>query len=206
MLSCLLYEVGMLWRITQLIFIEKKVENAWIKITYFKWLPWFHIEDFFEYWNIKNHIQCNNNNNNSHYYYYYYYVRLKNCRVHLLLSSASAFSSQYFLLFLKSSRSCILLPATLFTSVICPSMVSRRRQFRLRIWSIQLAILRRILFRNALFSPIDQESVHYSLSFAILSSPFSSSTTFQSSPNTSAPIFLLSRSLSHINPCSKHNT
>ena len=34
------------------------------------------------------------------------------------------------------------------------SMTSWRRQFLLRIWPIQLAFLRRILFRSVLFSPI----------------------------------------------------
>ena len=48
---------------------------------------------------------------------------LMNCRLHLFRSSASSFSSQYFLLFLKSSRSCVLLP-TPFTSIICPLMAS----------------------------------------------------------------------------------
>ena len=48
-----------------------------------------------------------------------------------------------------------------------------------------------------------QELVH---SLTILSSPFSSSTTFQSSPNTSTLMYLVSRSLSHIKQCSKHNT
>ena len=49
-------------------------------------------------------------------------------------SSASSFSSQYLLLFLKSSRSCVLLFLPIsFTSVICPSMASSRRQFLLRI-------------------------------------------------------------------------
>ena len=38
------------------------------------------------------------------------YVPLINCRFHLFRSSASSFSSQYLLLFLKSSRSCVLLP------------------------------------------------------------------------------------------------
>ena len=51
-----------------------------------------------------------------------------------------------------------------------------------------------------------QVFVHYLLSLVILSPLFSSSNTFQSSPNTSAPIFLVSRSLSHIKQCSKHNT
>ena len=39
-----------------------------------------------------------------------------------------------------------------------------------------------------------------------LSSPYSSSTSSESSPNTSDPIFLVSRSLSHIKQCSKHST
>ena len=43
-----------------------------------------------------------------------------------------------------------------------------------------------------------QELFHWLLSLAILSSPFSSNTTFQSSPNIPTPIFLVSRSLSHI--------
>ena len=62
------------------------------------------------------------------------YVRLINCRFHLFRYSASPFSSQY-LLFFKSSRSCVLLfLPTPFTSVIWPSMASWRRQFLLRIW------------------------------------------------------------------------
>ena len=61
-------------------------------------------------------------------------AQLINCRLHLFLSSASSFSSQYLLLFLKSSRSCVLLLPTPFISVICPSMASWRRQFLLRIW------------------------------------------------------------------------
>ena len=61
------------------------------------------------------------------------YVRLINCRFLLFRSSASSFSSQYLLLFLKSSGSCVPLLPTPFTSIICPSMASRRRQFLLRI-------------------------------------------------------------------------
>ena len=56
------------------------------------------------------------------------YVQLINCRLHLFRSSASSFSSQYLLLVLKSSRSCVLLLPTHFTSVICPSMASSRRR------------------------------------------------------------------------------
>ena len=47
------------------------------------------------------------------------YVRLINCRLNLFRSSASSFSSQYRLPFLKSSRSCVLLLSTPFTFVIC---------------------------------------------------------------------------------------
>ena len=71
-----------------------------------------------------------------------------------LRSSASSFSSQYLFLFLRSSRSCVLLLPTPFTPVICPSMASWRRQFLLRIWTIQLAFLRRILFISVLLFPI----------------------------------------------------
>jgi hypothetical protein len=81
------------------------------------------------------------------------YVRLINCRFHLFRSSAFFFSSQYLLLFLKSCRSCVLLIPTPFISVICPSIVSWRRQFLLKIWPIQLAFLRRILFRSVFFYP-----------------------------------------------------
>ena len=42
------------------------------------------------------------------------YARLINCRLHLFRSSASSFSSQYLLLFLKSSRTCVLLLPTPF--------------------------------------------------------------------------------------------
>ena len=82
------------------------------------------------------------------------YFRLVHCRLHLFRSSASSFSSQYLLLFLKPSRSCVVLLPTPFTSVIFPSMPSWRRQFLLRIWAIQFTFLRRILFRSVLFSPI----------------------------------------------------
>ena len=46
---------------------------------------------------------------------------------HLFQSSASPSSSQYHLLFLKWSWSCVLLP-TSFNFIICPSMTSWRRQ------------------------------------------------------------------------------
>ena len=72
----------------------------------------------------------------------YLFFRVINCRFHLFRSSAFSFSSQYRILFLKSSRSCVLLP-TLLNSAIFPSVSSWRRQF-LSIWPTQLDLLRRI--------------------------------------------------------------
>ena len=74
-------------------------------------------------------------------------VQLINCRLHLFRTSASFFSSKY-LLFLKSSRSCVLLLPTPFTFVICLPIASRRTQFLLRKWPIQLGFLSRILYRR----------------------------------------------------------
>ena len=82
------------------------------------------------------------------------YVWLINCRLHLFRSSASSFSSQYLLLFLKSSRSCVCILPPLFISIICPSMASWTGQFLLRIWPNQLAFQCKILFRSDVFSPI----------------------------------------------------
>ena len=87
------------------------------------------------------------------------YVRLINCRLHLFRSSASSFSSQYLLLFLKLSRICVLLLLTPFASVICPSMASWRTQSLIRLWPIQLTFLQRILFRRVLFSHYSYESL-----------------------------------------------
>ena len=50
----------------------------------------------------------------------------------------------YLLLFLKSSRSCVLLTNP-FNSVICPSMISWKGKFLLRIWRVQFAFLGGIL-------------------------------------------------------------
>ena len=77
------------------------------------------------------------------------YVHVINCRFHLFQSSASIFSSEYLLLYLKSS-SAILLFSTPFIYIICPSMASWRRQFLLRIWPI--FCMQDI--RSALFFPI----------------------------------------------------
>ena len=88
------------------------------------------------------------------------YVRWIIYRFHLFGPSAFSFISQY-LLFLKSSRSCVvavLLLPTPFIFVIFPSLASWRRQFVLKIWPIQLAFLRRILFISVLFSPISSRT------------------------------------------------
>ena len=130
------------------------------------------------------------------------YVRLINCRLHLFRSSASSFSSQYLLLCLKSSRSCVclLLPPTPYTSVICPPMASWRRQFLLRIWPIQLAFLRGILFMCPFISYMFKNLfISYFLwPFFLLHSP--------SAPHFKVLQFLVSRSVSHVKQCSKRNT
>ena len=62
------------------------------------------------------------------------------------------------------------------------------------------------IFRSVLFSPIRSRTRSLVTYSDVLSSSFSYSTTNQSSSYTSTPIFLLSRSISHIKQCSKHNT
>jgi hypothetical protein len=110
----------------------------------------------------------------------YIYVRLINCHFHLFQSSASSFSSQYLLLFLKSSRSYFLLHIP-FTYIIC-------------------------LLRSVLFSPIRSRAcslVTFSDHFYLLYSPqVPHFKALQILPLQ----FLVSRSLSHIKKCSKPNT
>ena len=127
------------------------------------------------------------------------YVRLINCRFHLFRSSAVSFSSQYLLLFPKSSRSCVLLLPTPFTSVICSSTDHERGKFFSEHGQSNWIFLK-VGYYLEVSSPLlfVQEIVRYLLSLTMLSSPFSSSTTYQSSPNTSARIFLVSKSLSHV--------
>ena len=70
-------------------------------------------------------------------------------------SSASWFSSQYLPLFCQIIKHCVLLLPILpnpFTLVICPSMESRKRQFHLKTWLIQLAFRCRVLFVCPLLS------------------------------------------------------
>ena len=64
-----------------------------------------------------------------------------NCNFHIYLFSASSFSSQYLLLFLKSSRSCVLLLPNLFKSVSVRQWHHKEGNFFLRIWTIQLNFL-----------------------------------------------------------------
>ena len=101
-----------------------------------------------------------------------------NYRFHLSRSSASSIISLYLLMFLKSSRSCVLFLPTHFTSVICPSMAPWIRQFLRSKCPIHFAFLSRILYV--------QELIHWFLPRTILYSPFSSSSIFGSFPNNSA--------------------
>ena len=57
------------------------------------------------------------------------YVWLKNCSFHLFRSSASSFSSQCLLLYLKSFKSCVLLLPTSFTFIICLSIAYKGGNF-----------------------------------------------------------------------------
>ena len=131
------------------------------------------------------------------------YVRLVIYRLHPFRCSASSFNSHYLLLFLKSSRSCVVLP-TPFTSVICPSMASWRRQFLLRMTDPIGFSTKDIIC--VLFSPIRSRtcslvtfSHHFIFSILLQHHISKLSRYFRS-------IFLVSRSLSHIKQCSKHLT
>ena len=115
------------------------------------------------------------------------YVRLINCHFHLFRSSASYFSSQYLLLFLKSKELCSSSSYSfhfryLSFNDIMMEAISPQNMTNFYVW-YYLEVPSSLLFV--------QELVHLLLSLAILSSPFSFSTTFQSSPNISAPIFLV---------------
>ena len=68
--------------------------------------------------------------------------------------SASSFSFQYLLLFLKLSKNFVLLLPIPFTLVIYLSILLWIRQFPLRICLVQLVLLCRILFRSVVFSSI----------------------------------------------------
>ena len=69
------------------------------------------------------------------------YVHVINVRFQIFQSSVYSFSSEYLLLFLKSS-SCVLFLPTLLTSVICPSMTKKKGNIFLEY-----------LQSNLLFSP-----------------------------------------------------
>ena len=83
------------------------------------------------------------------------------CRFHLLRSSASSFSSQNLLLFLKLLSTCVLFLPTPFTSNIWPSVASWWRQFILRVWPI--TFLHMILFRSVLSYTLKNFLISYFL-------------------------------------------
>ena len=112
-------------------------------------------------------------------------------------SSVSFFSSQYPSLLLRFS------PSPSYVSVISPSMTSLKMQILLRICPIQFFLRNTYILIRSVFFFLYTFKNPFSL--AILSPPLSSSTKFRSSPNTSAPIFLILRSPSHVMQCSKYN-
>ena len=113
------------------------------------------------------------------------------CRLHLFLSSASSFSSQYLLFFLKSLGAVFFF----FLLLFLPSSVLQWHHEGGDFFSEYNRS--NLLFYVGYYLEVScsllygQELVHQLLSLTILSSPFSSSTTFQRSPNTSALIFLV---------------
>ena len=87
------------------------------------------------------------------------YVRLIKRRFNLFRSSASSFSFQYLILFLKFSRSCVLSSSSFsssysfhFRHLILNGIMKEATSSQ--VWPILLAFLRTILFRSVLFSPI----------------------------------------------------
>ena len=106
------------------------------------------------------------------------YVRVINCLSHPLRCSDSSFSSLYFLLFLKSSRSCILLLPPPFPFINCHLIYSQNM-------SNPVAFSKQdIIQNNYLLSYMFKHFISYFLS-TFLSLPFSSSTTFRISRNLS---------------------
>ena len=114
----------------------------------------------------------------------------------VIRSSASSFSSQYLLWFSNHQG-----PVFAFLFLSHPSSDLQRhhwrKQFLLRVCAIQWTFLLRILFWMSSFLLYVQELLIFSILLQYQ---------FQSPQNTSAPILLMSRSLSHIKQCSKHNT
>ena len=121
-----------------------------------------------------------------------------NCR-HIFVSSVSSFSSQYLLCF--SNHQGAMFFFSLLLSLLSFVLQWYDEEGNLFSEYGQSNWLRRILFRSFPF----QELFHWLFSLTILYSPFSSRT-FQSSPNTSAQIILVFRSLKHILQCSIYNT
>ena len=112
----------------------------------------------------------------------------------LFRSSNFSINSQYLLLFLKSSTSCVLFRPTPFAYVICSSMESWRSQSVIWIRQNVLDFLRCILLFYTSRSVIS----YFLLTYEVLSSQFSSRNWFCRSLNTTSAIFLVSRSLSCI--------
>ena len=125
-----------------------------------------------------------------------------------------SFSPQFIFLILKWSKrnhisgysSSSSSSSYLFPFSHLSSMTSCKRQFLLRIYPIQLDFLRKICLEASSSLIYVEESLHWLFSFTICSSPFSSSTTFQCSPNISAPVFLVPKSLNHTIHYFKYNS
>ena len=133
-----------------------------------------------------------------------FYVRLINCCFHLFRSSAFSFSSQYILLCLKASRSCVLLITPFHQSFFLQwhhEGCNFFSKYHHSNW-----ILYEGYYLEMSSSVLYIQKLCQLLSLAILSSPLFYDTKFQSSPNSSTPILLVSRTLSYIKHCSKHNT
>ena len=81
-----------------------------------------------------------------------------NCCFHLFRSSTSFFSSQYLLLFLKTSRSSFFLPSP-FIFVICPSVVEYEQSNLLFIIRYYLQMSSSLLYIQELF--------HYLVSYLV---------------------------------------
>jgi hypothetical protein len=123
----------------------------------------------------------------------------------LSFPSISIFSSKFFFFCFPNHNG----PVFFFLGLSVPSSVFQYHHEGGNFFSEydqSNCLLRRILFRSVLFSPLPSRTCSLVTSLTILPSPFSSSTTFQSFPNISDSIFLVSRSLSHMKQCSKHIT
>ena len=113
----------------------------------------------------------------------------------LFQSSASSFISPCLALFLKWSRSSIFFFLVWLQSSVLQWQHEEGNLFLEYVQSNSLSLTGYCLKMSSILWYIQE--LHYLLSLTILYFRFSSSTTFRRSPFTSAPIFLVSRSLSH---------